>query len=45
MIQTGDLVINLDTKSVELQGQQVYLTSKEYKILELLSLRQGRTGD
>jgi two-component system, cell cycle response regulator CtrA len=45
VIETGDLVINLDTKSVELQGQQVYLTSKEYKILELLSLRQGRTGD
>jgi two-component system cell cycle response regulator CtrA len=43
MIQTGDLVINLDTKSVELQGQRVYLTSKEYQILELLSLRQGRT--
>jgi two-component system, cell cycle response regulator CtrA len=43
MIQTGDLVINLDTKSVELQGQRVYLTSKEYQILELLSLGQGRT--
>jgi two-component system cell cycle response regulator CtrA len=43
VIPTGDLVINLDTKTVEVNAQRVHLTSKEYQMLELLSLRQGRT--
>jgi two-component system cell cycle response regulator CtrA len=43
VIQTGDLVINIDTKTVEVQGQRVYLTSKEHQMLELLGLRQGKT--
>ena len=43
VIQTGDLVVNLDTKMVEVGGQRVHLTSKEYQILELLSLRKGTT--
>jgi len=43
VIHTGDLVVNLDTKTVEVHGQRVYLTSKEHQMLELLSLRQGRT--
>jgi two-component system cell cycle response regulator CtrA len=43
VIQTGDLVINLDTKTVEVNGQYVYLTRKEYHIVELLSLRKGIT--
>jgi len=42
IIQVGDLAVNLDTKNVEIDGQRVHLTGKEYKILELLSLRQGR---
>src|SRR5256714_308006 len=43
VIQTGDLVVNLDTKTVEVSGARVHLTVKEYQILELLSLRKGVT--
>ena len=43
VIQTGDLVVNLDTKTVEVHGQRVHLTGKEYQMLELLSLRKGTT--
>ena len=41
VIQTGELVINLDTKTVEVNGNRVHLTRKEYQMLELLSLRKG----
>ena len=41
VIQTGDLVVNLDTKMVEVGGQRVHLTGTEYQMLELLSLRKG----
>ena len=41
VIQTGELVINLDTKTVEVNGHRVHLTRKEYQMLELLSLRKG----
>jgi len=40
-IQTGDIVVDLDAKQVEVAGQRVHLTDKEYQILELLSLRKG----
>src|SRR2546421_4184670 len=43
VIQTGGLVVNLDTKMVEVNARRVNLTHKEYKILELLSLRKGAT--
>src|SRR6476660_9564208 len=43
VINTGDLVVNLDTKTVEVGGQRVHLTGKEYQMLELLSLRKGTT--
>jgi two-component system cell cycle response regulator CtrA len=43
VIQTGDLLVNLDTKTVEVSGERVHLTGREYKILELLSLRKGTT--
>ena len=43
VIQTGDLVVNLDTKTVEVGGQPVHPTAKEYQMLELLSLRKGTT--
>ena len=43
IIQTGTLRVNLDTKTVEIEGQRVHLTSKEYQMLELLSLRKGTT--
>jgi two-component system, cell cycle response regulator CtrA len=43
VIQTGDLVVNLDTKMANVNGVQVHLTGKEYQVLELLSLRKGTT--
>ena len=43
VIQTGDLVVDLDTKTVEVDGARVYLTAKEHQILELLALRKGTT--
>ena len=43
VITTGDLTVNLDTKTVEVHGQRVHLTGKEYQMLELLSLRKGTT--
>jgi two-component system cell cycle response regulator CtrA len=43
IIRTGKLSVNLDTRSVEVDSQPVHLTSKEYAILELLSLRKGTT--
>jgi two-component system cell cycle response regulator CtrA len=33
VINTGDLVVNLDTKTVEVGGQRVHLTGKEYPTL------------
>ena len=41
VIQTGDLIVNLDTKTAEVRGVPVHLTGKEYQMLELLSLRKG----
>ena len=43
VIQTGDLRVNLDTKTVEVNGARVHLTGKEYQMLELLSLSKGTT--
>jgi two-component system, cell cycle response regulator CtrA len=43
IIQTGDLLVDLDAKTAEVNGQPVYLTRKEYQIMELLSLRKGKT--
>ena len=43
VIQTGDLIVDLGTKKVEVNGLRVHLTGKEYQILELLSLRKGTT--
>ncbi|USG60520.1 response regulator transcription factor [Sneathiella marina] len=42
-ILTGKLTVNLDSKSVEVSGQRLHLTGKEYGMLELLSLRKGTT--
>jgi two-component system cell cycle response regulator CtrA len=41
VIETGDLVVNLDRKTVEVNGASVHLTGKEYEILEFLRLRKG----
>ncbi|MGX1097050.1 response regulator transcription factor CtrA [Amorphus sp. MBR-141] len=43
IIRTGELAVNLDTKTVEVASQRVHLTGKEYQMLELLSLRKGTT--
>jgi two-component system, cell cycle response regulator CtrA len=43
VIQTGDLIVDLGTKKVQVNGLRVHLTGKEYQILELLSLRKGTT--
>jgi two-component system, cell cycle response regulator CtrA len=43
VIQTGDLIVNLDAKTVHVSGTRVHLTGKEYHMLELLSLRKGTT--
>jgi two-component system cell cycle response regulator CtrA len=43
VIQTDDLVVNLDSRMVEINGGCVHLTGKKYKMLELLSLRKGMT--
>ncbi len=43
VIKTGKLSVNLDTGNVEINGQPLHLTGREYGILELLSLRKGTT--
>ena len=43
VIRTGQMTVNLDSRSVEVGGRSVNLTGKEYQILELLSLRKGTT--
>jgi two-component system, cell cycle response regulator CtrA len=45
VILTGELLVNLDTKTVEVGGQRVHLTGKEYQMLELLSLRNTLTKE
>jgi two-component system cell cycle response regulator CtrA len=41
VIQIDDLVINLASKTAEINGARVHLSGKEYQMLELLSLRKG----
>ncbi len=43
IIRTGELAVNLDTRTAEVNNQPLHLTGKEYGILELLSLRKGTT--
>ena len=43
VIKTGLVSVNLDAKTVEVEGKTVHLTGKEYQMLELLSLRKGTT--
>lgn len=43
VIKVGRMSVNLDTRTVEVDGQPVHLTGKEYAILELLALRKGTT--
>ncbi len=43
VIRTGRICVNLDAKTVDVEGKAVHLTGKEYQMLELLSLRKGTT--
>ena len=43
VIRTGAITVNLDAKTVDVEGHPVHLTGKEYQMLELLSLRKGTT--
>ena len=43
LIAVGDLIVNLEARNVELHGQKLNLTAKEYQILALLALRTGST--
>ena len=43
IIETGKVKVNLDTRTVDVDGQPLHLTGKEYGIIELLSLRKGTT--
>jgi two-component system cell cycle response regulator CtrA len=43
VIRIGKLAVNLDAKTVDVDGARVHLTGKEYDIIELLSLRKGNT--
>jgi two-component system cell cycle response regulator CtrA len=43
LIKIGDLCIDLDAKTVTIDGIPVHLTVKEYQMVELMSLRRGST--
>src|ERR1700722_19895659 len=43
IIRTGRMMVNLQARTVEVDGKSIRLTGKEYSILELLSLRKGST--
>lgn len=41
IIRFSKVMINLDTRRVEVDGKEVHLTNKEYETLELLAVRKG----
>jgi two-component system, cell cycle response regulator CtrA len=41
VIRTGNIALNIDTRTAEVCGTPVHLTPSEYKVLELLSLRKN----
>ncbi len=43
VIMVGDLVINLETRIVELFGQKLHFTCKEYQMMEIFALMKGST--
>jgi two-component system cell cycle response regulator CtrA len=43
VINTGDLCVNLEIKTVEANSARVHRTGKEYEMLELFNLRKGTT--
>jgi len=42
-IRTGKMTVNLDRRVVEIDGRPLPLPDKEYRVLELLCLRKGKT--
>lgn len=42
ILSVGDLILNQETKEVRVRNEEVHLTLKEYKILELLMSQPGR---
>ena len=43
VIRTRGLAVDLDSRTIEVDGRAVHMTTKEFSILELLSLRKGVT--
>lgn len=43
VVQVGDLTIDLDAKTVQVGGNPVHLTGREFLMLEVLALRKGST--
>ncbi|TSC69589.1 MAG: winged helix family two component transcriptional regulator [Parcubacteria group bacterium Gr01-1014_56] len=41
VIQIGTLSVDVDRKVAEVEGEQVYLTLKEYRVLELLAIHKN----
>ena len=42
VIQIGNLVLNLDSRTIEVGGARINFTVKEYQMLELLMLHKDR---
>lgn len=42
-IAIGDLLVDLDRRTVTVGGQSIHVTGKEYQMLELLALHKGST--
>ena len=42
VIEVGDLTVNLDTKTLDVNGVRVPLTGTEYAMIELLALNKGK---
>jgi two-component system cell cycle response regulator CtrA len=42
-VEIGDLKVDLNARTVEVAGEPVHLTGKEFSIIELLALRKGST--
>lgn len=41
IVTTGNLTVNLSKKMVQVNGEPLHVTGKEYQMLELLALRKG----
>lgn len=45
IVRAGDLAVNFSTRRVHIRNQEIFLTGKEYQLLELLAIRLGTTVD